>query len=67
MQVKYSKLWRVIGIFPHTIPHTIGVFPHLHLPCSEMAKFLLEAAGSCEAAVNEGDFESEERLLVNLV
>jgi len=39
----------------------------LHLPCSEIARFLLEAAGACEVAVNEGDFEGEERLLVNLV
>lgn len=46
----------------------ISTYVHLYLPCSEMAKVLPEAVGSCEAAVSEGSFKGEERLLlVNLV
>lgn len=45
----------------------ISTYLCLHSAYSEMAKFLLEAAGACEMAVKEGDFEGEESLLVNHV
>lgn len=65
----------------HSIPHKsnipscegslryfyISTYLHRHLACSEIHKLLLEAAGACAVSVNEGDFEGEERLSVDLV
>lgn len=59
MQVKYSKLWRVIGIFLHSYTFTC-----LALKC---LSFSLKLQELCEVVLNEGDFEGEERPLVNLV